>query len=192
MAEGGGHEGLAHSNSDSERLQLLRDRLPCSVVVSAPRHPLFGEELAARTFKRLRGELLLVVVLPDGSPGTILVEATDVLSEPVSLRWVEATLSVDGVRHLRALLGRVAVPDTAGAKRPKPWKVVRHHPGVDPLERREWVYSAHTTDVAARRARDRVRAAFVRAEGYEAAAVWTWAVVHDPVGVIMNPPAAQK
>jgi hypothetical protein len=153
---------------------------------------LFGEELAARTFKRLRGELLLVVVLPDGSPGTILVEATDVLGEPVSLGWVEATLSVDGVRHLRAMLGRVPAPEQAGGKRPKPWKVVRHHPGVDPLERREWVYSAHTTDVAARRARDRVRAAFVRAEGYEAAAVWTWAVVHDPVGVIMNPPAAQK
>lgn len=97
VTQSGGQEGLVHPHSDSERLQLLRDRLPCSVVVSAPRHPLFGEELAARTFKRLRGELLLVVVLPDGSPGTILVEATDVLGEPVSLRWVEATLSVDGV-----------------------------------------------------------------------------------------------
>jgi hypothetical protein len=161
-------------------------------MVSAPRHPLFGEELAARTFKRLRGELLLVVVLPDGSPGTISVEATDVLGEPVSLKWAEGTLSVEGVRHLRALLGRVPVPEQAAAKRPKPWKVVRHHHGVDPLERREWVYSAHTTDVAARRARDRARAGFVRTHGYEAAAAWTWAVVHDPVGVVSNPPAAQE
>ena len=160
-------------------------------MVSAARHPLFGEELAARTFKRLRGELRLVVVLPDGSPGTILVEATDVLGAPVSLRWVETTLSVEGVRHLRALLGRVAVPDMAGAKRPKPWKVVRHQPGVDPLERCEWVYSGHTTDVAARRARDRTRAGFVRAHGYEAAAAWTWAVVHDAVGVVTNAPPRQ-
>lgn len=192
MPEGGGEERLADPDSDSDRLQLLRERLPRSVMVSAPRHPLFGEELAARTFKHLRGELLLVVVLPDGSPGTILVEATDVLGEPVSLRWVEATLSVEGVRQLRALLKRVPVPEQAGGKRPKPWKVVRHQPGIDPLERCEWLYSAHTTDVAARRARDKARAGFVRTHGYEAAATWTWAVVHDPVGVMTNPPAAQQ
>lgn len=54
------------------------------------------------------------------------------------------------------------------------------------------VCSAHTTDVAARRTRDRVRAAFVGAEGYEAAAAWTWAVVHDPVGVTTSPPTSNQ
>ena len=35
--------------------------------------------MAARSFKRLNGELLLVIELPDGSPGTIPAGATDVL-----------------------------------------------------------------------------------------------------------------
>ena len=35
--------------------------------------------MAARSFKRLNGELLLVIELPDGSPGTIPARATDVL-----------------------------------------------------------------------------------------------------------------
>jgi hypothetical protein len=66
-------------------------------------HPLFGRVLEATGFKRWDGSLLLVVVLPDGSPGTIPAEATDVLgstAEPA----VVAVLSVEGVRQLRALV----------------------------------------------------------------------------------------
>jgi hypothetical protein len=42
-------------------------------------HPLAGRLVTARSFKRLNGELLLVIELPDGSPGTIPAGATDVL-----------------------------------------------------------------------------------------------------------------
>jgi hypothetical protein len=56
--------------------------LPCRVRVTAPSHPLFGDVLEASGFKRWNGELLLVVRLPDGSPGTVRVEMTDVFAGP--------------------------------------------------------------------------------------------------------------
>ena len=43
-------------------------------------HPLFGELLACSGFKRRNGVLLLVVELPDGSPGTVRADATDVFA----------------------------------------------------------------------------------------------------------------
>lgn len=65
--------------SEGDRLQHLRAVLPCEVRVVAGTHPLFGRLLAAKAFKRWNGVLLLVVELPDGSPGTIRADATDVL-----------------------------------------------------------------------------------------------------------------
>src|SRR5205823_2079022 len=76
---------------------------------------------------------------------------------------------------------------TNRGRRPKPWKVVRHEPGADPFRRREWVYSAHGSEAAARRARDQVRATMARASGYRAAEAWCWSVVHDPDGLLVNP-----
>jgi hypothetical protein len=74
------------------------------VRVTSTVHPLFGRLLQARTFKRWEGSLFLVVGLPDGSPGTIAVTATDILGdEPIVT--LATTMSVDGVRHLRALVG---------------------------------------------------------------------------------------
>ena len=71
--------------------------------MTSPVHPLFGRVLAAGGFKRWDGEVLLVVVLPDGSPGTIPATATDVLgSSPTQA--TTSTLSVEGVRRLRLLL----------------------------------------------------------------------------------------
>ena len=49
------------------------------VRVTSATHPLSGRLVSARTFTRLHGELLLVIELPDGSPGTIAAGATDVL-----------------------------------------------------------------------------------------------------------------
>ena len=69
---------------DSDRLQHLRRLLPCEVRVTSTVHPLFGRLLPATGFKRCDGSLFLVVGLPDGSPGTIPVSATDILGdEPV-------------------------------------------------------------------------------------------------------------
>ena len=94
---------------DGDRLQHLRRVLPCEVRVTSLVHPLAGRLLPASAFKRWRGVLLLVVVLPDGSPGTIPADATDVLGGGRG-EVVESVLSVEGVRRLRGLVGGCAVP----------------------------------------------------------------------------------
>jgi len=83
--------------------------LPCEVRVTSPLHPLFGRVLAANGFKRRDGVLLLVVALPDGSPGTVPAEATDVLG-PSAVEAITSVLSVEGVRRLRLLLGTLGPP----------------------------------------------------------------------------------
>lgn len=71
----------------------------------SPAHPLCGRTLEARGFRRLRGELMLAVVLPDGSAGTVPAVATDVLgTQPEPERLAGVVLSAEGVRRLRALL----------------------------------------------------------------------------------------
>ena len=64
-----------------------------------------GRVLLARGFRRLKGELVLEVLLPDGSAGTVAVAATGVLGElPRPESGLGAVLTADGVRRLRALL----------------------------------------------------------------------------------------
>jgi hypothetical protein len=91
----------------------LRAVLPCRVRVTSGTHPLSGRLVAARSFKRLDGELLLVIELPDGSPGTIPASATDVLgsAEAVGLLVV---LDAGGWRRLRELVAALAGRDGAG------------------------------------------------------------------------------
>ncbi|HEY6747669.1 MAG TPA: hypothetical protein VI357_18365 [Mycobacteriales bacterium] len=82
--------------------------LPCEVRVTGEAHPLFGRLVKAAAFKRLNGVLHLVVELPDGSPGTIRADATDVLGFE-GARGLAVVLDADGVRELRALVGRLGV-----------------------------------------------------------------------------------
>ena len=71
--------------------------------VTSAAHPLSGRLVAARSFKRLNGVLLLLVVeLPDGSPGTIPAAATDVLG-PVEADGPVVVLDAAGWRRLQAL-----------------------------------------------------------------------------------------
>lgn len=73
--------------------------------MTASWHPLCGQVLLARSFRRLKGELMLAVVLPDGSAGTVPVVATDAFGEqPEAGRASGTVLTADGVRRLRALL----------------------------------------------------------------------------------------
>jgi hypothetical protein len=67
---------------------------------------LFGQLLSATGFTRLNGVLNLIVDLPDGSPGTIRVSATDIFgeSDPVAL---PVTLDVGGLRQLRRLTATI-------------------------------------------------------------------------------------
>jgi len=81
--------------------------------VVAETHPLFGRLLRAIGFRRLSGSLFLVVELPDGSPGTIRADATDVLGE-LPVRGAATLLDGDGVRALHALVRRLGSRPHAG------------------------------------------------------------------------------
>lgn len=70
-------------------------------------HPLFGRLLAAKAFKRWNGVLLLVVDLPDGSPGTIRVDATDVLGA-TEAAGPGSVLDPSGLRELHRLVRQLA------------------------------------------------------------------------------------
>jgi hypothetical protein len=87
--------------------------LPYEVRVTAATHPLFGQLLAARDFRRVEGVVFLVVELPDGSPGTIRADATDVLGVG-AVESVVTVLDVNGLRALnhlvRGLQSRLQVP----------------------------------------------------------------------------------
>jgi len=98
--------GLTDSGSDGDRLQHVRAVLPCEVRITSPTHPLFGKLLRAKGFKRLNGALLLVVDLPDGSPGTIRADATDVLGADIA-PGPAVILDAEGLRALHQLVTRL-------------------------------------------------------------------------------------
>ena len=109
VAEGFEEHRFAGARRDSDRLQQLRAVLPCEVRVTSATHPLFGRLLAASGFCRRGGLLLLVVGLPDGSPGTIPAIATDVLGgSPVVAG--STVLTVEGLRRVRQLVVAMAPP----------------------------------------------------------------------------------
>ena len=99
-----GHRVAAtNQRSDGERLQHLRSLLPCRVRVTAAVHPLFGELLACSGFKRWNGVLLLVVELPDGSPGTVHADATDIFPT-APLTPTGLVLDGEGIQALHGLV----------------------------------------------------------------------------------------
>jgi hypothetical protein len=110
-----GQMSLASARSEGDRLQQLRAVLPCEVRVVAETHPLFGRLLAAKSFKRWNGVLLLVIDLPDGSPGTIRCDATDVLGVVES--GPRSVLDAAGLRALRRLVGQLATRAEVGVLR---------------------------------------------------------------------------
>jgi hypothetical protein len=115
MAECLCHMGFADPDSEGDRLQQLRAVLPCDVRVVAETHPLFGRLLAARSFKRWSGVLMLVVELPDGSPGTIRADATDVFGGSVAEGAVAVlVLDAAGLRELHRLTQRLFQSRVAG------------------------------------------------------------------------------
>jgi hypothetical protein len=85
--------------------------------VTSPDHPLFGRLVPASGFRHRNGQLLLVVVMADGSPGTIAADATDIFGDAPGL-VPSMVLSVAGVRHLMALVGSM-VAATGSPSGPK-------------------------------------------------------------------------
>ena len=95
--------GLAAGDNQEHRLRELRPSLPEGVTVTAPAHPLFGEQLAVEGRRRVGGVPCLIVRLPDGTPGTIEVRVTSA-SSAAGEAAAGVLLSADGVRRLRRLL----------------------------------------------------------------------------------------
>jgi hypothetical protein len=104
---------LAGTRSEGDRLQQLRAVLPCDVRVIAETHPLFGRLLAARSFKRWNGVLMLVVELPDTSPGMIRADATDVFGVG-GPQGAASVLDAAGLRELHRLVQRLCASRVAG------------------------------------------------------------------------------
>jgi hypothetical protein len=77
--------------------------LPGEVTVTAAHHPLCGERLTVEGRRRVGGVPCLIVRLPDGTPGTIEVQATSAGSVAGEVA-AGALLSADGVRQLRRML----------------------------------------------------------------------------------------
>ncbi len=113
------HGGLAHAHRDCDRLQHLRTVLPCDVLIVAVTHPLQGQRLRALSFHRRGGDLQLVVVLPDGTPGMLAASATDIFGLPLTRQDGSTALSVEGIRRLHAALqirtGRMTTQDSRAA-----------------------------------------------------------------------------
>lgn len=74
---------------------------------------MLGRLLSARSFKRWNGALLLVVVLPDGSPGTIRADATDVFGAG-GVQAAVSVLNAAGLRELHRLTRRLFQSRVAG------------------------------------------------------------------------------
>jgi hypothetical protein len=88
--------------------------LPCELRVTAATHPLFGELLTCSRFKRWNGVLLLVVALPDGSPGTVRADATDIFAT-APMAPTGLVLDGEGVQALHGLV--VALQPRPGSRR---------------------------------------------------------------------------
>lgn len=84
--------------------------------MTAAAHPLFGLVLAAQHFRRVDGVVFLVVTLPDGSPGTIRADVTDVLGAAAD-EAAGTVLDAEGLRALLALVSRMAPPRRSGRAR---------------------------------------------------------------------------
>ena len=81
----------------------MRPSLPGEVTATAAYHPLCGERLPVEGRRRVSGVPCLIVRLPDGTPGTVEVQATSA-GQVASDVSAGALLSVEGVRRLRRLL----------------------------------------------------------------------------------------
>ena len=113
--QGGGlgvQAGLVALDQEGDRLRHVRAVLPCEVLVTATAHPLFGSRLTAYAFRHVDGVLHLKVRLPEGRPGLVRADATDVHGD--GEERLGLVLDVAGLRELRVLVLRLR-DGTAGS-----------------------------------------------------------------------------
>jgi hypothetical protein len=97
--------GLVALDQEGDRLRHVRAVLPCEVLVTAAAHPLSGSRLRAYAFRHVDGVLHLKVRLPEGRPGLVRADATDVHGDGGENPGL--VLDAAGLRELRALVLRL-------------------------------------------------------------------------------------
>jgi len=97
--------GLVALDQERDKLRDIRAALPCEVLVTAAAHPLSGCRLTAYAFRHVDGVLHLKVKLPEGLPGLIRADATDVHGDEPQLAGL--VLDAAGLRELRVLVLRL-------------------------------------------------------------------------------------
>ena len=97
--------GLVALDQEGDKLQRVRAALPCEVLVTAAGHPLFGSRLTAYAFRRVDGVLHLKVRLPEGRPGLVRADVTDVHGGGEERPGL--VLDLAGLRELRGLVLRL-------------------------------------------------------------------------------------
>ena len=116
VQHGRDHGGAFRGEKTGDRLQHIRESLPCLVRVTAATHPLRGSVLEATWLVHRSGVLYLVVQLPDGSPGTIPASATDVAGGREAA-GPAVVLDAAGVRRLGALAAALLAGPAGGRSR---------------------------------------------------------------------------
>ena len=76
----------------------------------AEHHPLVGRRVVAASFYRKSRVLMLVVELPDGTPGMIPAAMTDVFGEPPARVGPATVLTLEAVRSLRFTVTAIGAP----------------------------------------------------------------------------------
>jgi len=90
-----------------DRLQHIQAGLPADVRLTSRRHPLVGELVRVESAHRWNGSIWLVVMLPDGHSGRVRVEETELSGADPLGELVTGTLSLEGLRSLRAHVARL-------------------------------------------------------------------------------------
>jgi len=108
---------LVSLDQEGDRLRRFRALLPCEVVVTALAHPLCGCRVRAYAFRHVDGVPHLKVELPDGMPGLVAADATDVFGAGRTAAGAGLVLDGAGLRHLRAVVTRLRDGDPAGEQR---------------------------------------------------------------------------
>ena len=86
-------------------------------MVTAATHPLQGCRLRAYAFRHVDGLPHLKVELPDGMPGLVAAEATDVFGAEQAVAGAGLILNRAGLRHLHAVVTRLLERDSARGHR---------------------------------------------------------------------------
>ena len=90
-----------------DRLQHIQAALPADVRLTSRRHPLVGKLVRVESAHRWNGNIWLVVMLPDGHPGRVRVEETELSGADPLGEMATGTLSLEGLRSLRAHVARL-------------------------------------------------------------------------------------